>query len=94
MTTITSRDAQNKFGQLIDAAQREPVVITRRDRRVPVVVSSERYEELEALEDALWTARGSSAEVRRQPEGLLQGQQYRQDQSAGVPARRDPSAGH
>ena len=61
MITITSKDAQNKFGQLIDAAQREPVVITRRDRRVAVVVSSERYEELEALEDALWTARAREA---------------------------------
>jgi len=61
MTTITSKDAQNKFGQLIDAAQREPVVITRRDRRVAVVVSSERYEQLEALEDAIWAARAREA---------------------------------
>jgi antitoxin Phd len=61
MTTITSKDAQNKFGQLIDAAQREPVVITRRDRRVAVVMSSERYEELEALEDAFWAARAREA---------------------------------
>ena len=61
MTTITSKDAQNRFGELIDTAQREPVVITRRDRRVAVVVSSQRYDMLEALEDALWAARAREA---------------------------------
>ena len=61
MTTITSKDAQNRFGELIDTAQREPVVITRRKRRVAVVVSGERYDELEALEDALWAARAREA---------------------------------
>lgn len=61
MTTITSKDAQNKFGQLIETAQREAVTITRRDRRVAVVVSSERYDQLEALEDAIWAARAREA---------------------------------
>ena len=61
MTTITSKDAQNKFGQLIESAQREPVSITRRDRRVAVVVSGERYDQLEALEDAVWAARAREA---------------------------------
>ena len=62
MTTVTSKDAQNRFGQLIDTAQREPVSITRHDRPVAVIVSSERYEELEALEDSIWLARAKEAE--------------------------------
>jgi len=61
MTTLTSKEAQNKFGQLIETAQKEPVVITRHDRPVVVVLSNERFEELEALEDAVWTARAREA---------------------------------
>jgi len=61
MTTITSKDAQNRFGELIDTAQREPVVITRRDRPIAVVISNEQYKRLEALEDALWAARARAA---------------------------------
>ncbi len=59
MTKITSREAQNRFGQLLDEAQKEPIVITRHERPVAVVISRERYEELEALEDAVWAARAS-----------------------------------
>jgi len=32
MRTVTSVEAQNRFGELIDCAQREPVTITRRGR--------------------------------------------------------------
>ena len=62
MTTVTSKDAQNRFGQLIDTAQREPVSITRHDRPVAVIMSVQRYEELEAIEDAIWLARAKEAE--------------------------------
>jgi antitoxin (DNA-binding transcriptional repressor) of toxin-antitoxin stability system len=34
MLTLTSVEAQNRFGQLLDFAQREPVTITRRGRAV------------------------------------------------------------
>jgi len=61
MTTITSKDAQNHFGQLIDSAQREPVVIERRGRPIAVVISRSRYEALEALEDQMWRARAKKA---------------------------------
>jgi prevent-host-death family protein len=39
MMTMTSLEAQNQFGTLIDSSQREPVVITRRGRPVSVVIS-------------------------------------------------------
>jgi antitoxin Phd len=61
MTTLTSKDAQNHFGELIDTAQREPVTIERRGRPIAVVMSRERYEALEALEDALWAERARQA---------------------------------
>ena len=35
MITITSVEAQNSFGQLLDTVQREPVTITRHGGFVP-----------------------------------------------------------
>jgi prevent-host-death family protein len=39
MITVTSVEAQTRFGELIDRSQREPVAITRRGRTVAYVVS-------------------------------------------------------
>ena len=39
MITMTSLEAQNQFGLLLDYSQREPVTITRRGRPVAVVQS-------------------------------------------------------
>jgi prevent-host-death family protein len=39
MVTMTSLQAQNNFGEMIDTSQREPVVITRRGRPVSIVIS-------------------------------------------------------
>ena len=44
MRTMTSVEAQNRFGELLDAAQREPVIITRRGRPVVYVVSQQEYD--------------------------------------------------
>ena len=38
MITITSVEAQNRFGQLLDTVQREPVTITRHGRTVALMV--------------------------------------------------------
>lgn len=39
MITMSSLEAQNQFGLLLDSSQREPVTITRRGRPVAVVQS-------------------------------------------------------
>ena len=46
MITITSVEAQNRFGQLLDTAQREAVAITRHGRPTAFVVSPRDMEEL------------------------------------------------
>lgn len=46
MKTITSVEAQNRFGELLDSAQREPITITRRGRPVAFMVSPEDMKEL------------------------------------------------
>jgi prevent-host-death family protein len=39
MKTLTSVEAQSRFGELLDTAQREPVTITRRGRTVAIILS-------------------------------------------------------
>jgi prevent-host-death family protein len=39
MKTMSSREAQNAFGNFLDTAQREPVLVTRRNRPVGVMLS-------------------------------------------------------
>ena len=46
MITVTSVEAQNRFGQLLDTVQREPVVITRHGRMAAYIVSGEAYQAL------------------------------------------------
>ncbi|ROZ76149.1 type II toxin-antitoxin system Phd/YefM family antitoxin [Ramlibacter sp. WS9] len=46
MITVTSVEAQNKFGQLLDKAQREPVTITRHGRPAAFIVSPQDMDEL------------------------------------------------
>lgn len=62
MVTVSSKEAKEKFGTLMDTAQREPVTVTKHNRPAVVVISSARYAELEALEDELWAAKAKEAE--------------------------------
>lgn len=69
MISVTSVEAQNRFGQLLDMARREPVSVTRHGRPAAFIVSPQDMEELldvrvrrsravEALES--WSARAST----------------------------------
>ena len=62
MVTVTSKEAKDKFGVLVDTARREPVTITKHNRPAVVVISSERYAELEALEDKMLLAAAKRSE--------------------------------
>lgn len=46
MVTVTSVEAQNRFGQMIDMAQREIVTVTRHGRPAAFIVSPRDMEEL------------------------------------------------
>lgn len=46
MNETTAKDAKNRFGQLLDAAQRGPVRVTKNGRSVTVMLSVEHYERL------------------------------------------------
>lgn len=51
MITKTSAEAQNKFGELLDLAQREPVAITRHGRPAAYMISLRDMQELMSLKD-------------------------------------------
>ena len=46
MKNMTAREAKNRFGQLLDAAQRSPVSVTKNGRAVTVMLSTELYDQL------------------------------------------------
>lgn len=46
MVTMTSGEAQNRFGQLLDTAQRETVAITRHGRAAAFLISPQEMAEL------------------------------------------------
>ncbi len=49
MITVSSAEAQNQFGKLLDTVQREPVVITRHGRPTAYVISPEDMRELQGI---------------------------------------------
>lgn len=66
MRTISSLDAKNRFGQLLEAAQRAPVTVTRKGRPAAVVLSVEDYERMrgaawQRLLDTMTRAREEAA---------------------------------
>jgi len=61
MITVTSMQAQNRFGQLLDTVQREPVTITRHGRTAAFMVSAQDMQDLQ-----IWQA------SRRQPNTALE----------------------
>jgi prevent-host-death family protein len=67
MRTISSIDAKNRFGQLLDAAQRAPVTVTKKGRPAAVIMSVEDYERMRGaawkrLFETIETARKAAAE--------------------------------
>lgn len=52
MRTVSATDAKQRLAALLDAAQREPVVIRRQKRDVAVIMSAEEYERIRDLNAA------------------------------------------
>ncbi len=51
MLTLTSVEAQSRFGELIDRSQREPIQVTRRGRPVAYVICDQDMMVLSELKD-------------------------------------------
>lgn len=49
MKTVSATDAKQRLAALLDAAQREPVLIRRQNRDVAVIISAEEYERIRGI---------------------------------------------
>ncbi len=54
MSVVSASDAKQRFGQIMDAARIKPVIIEKSGREAVVMMSIERFRELQAIEDAYW----------------------------------------
>jgi prevent-host-death family protein len=61
MQSINSREAQNKFGELMNKAIKEPVVINKHGKPCAVLMSFEEYERFSNFEDLYWSKRSDEA---------------------------------
>ncbi len=50
MSAISATDAKNRFGQVLEMAQAEPVHVQKSGRDVAVVLSADEYRRLKGLE--------------------------------------------
>ncbi len=55
MKTMTAAQAKTRFGEFLDAAQREPVIVTKKNRPVGVMFS------VQDIEDTVWADRARKA---------------------------------
>ncbi|PWQ92430.1 type II toxin-antitoxin system Phd/YefM family antitoxin [Leucothrix pacifica] len=53
MKVMSEKDAKNSFDELMDTAQHEPVLITKRDRSVGIFMSLQEAERIPELKDKL-----------------------------------------
>jgi prevent-host-death family protein len=49
MKTVSATDAKQRLAALLDAAQREPILIRRQNRDVAVIMSAEEYERIRKI---------------------------------------------
>lgn len=57
MKKMASGEAKNRFGELLDAAQHEPVTIEKHGRPVAVMVSVQDFDDIEAMKLELLRAK-------------------------------------
>ena len=62
MTTATATEIKNHFGEYLEGALSEPVVIEKTGRSIAVMLSMKEYERLMALDDAHWAEKALKAE--------------------------------
>ena len=61
MIHITATDAKTRFGEVLDKARQEAIVIDKNGRAVVVMISQEQFESFQAMEDELWSIKATAA---------------------------------
>ena len=86
MKEIAAREAKNRFGRLLDAAQSTPVCVTKKGRPVGVVMSMEQYQRLRGAAWERLTATMDRLGVEAATNGLTDAELGRVN-AIGVPPR-------
>ncbi|WP_253307536.1 MULTISPECIES: type II toxin-antitoxin system Phd/YefM family antitoxin [unclassified Rickettsia] len=58
---ISSKIAQNNFGELMNDAMKGPVIINKYGKPAAVLISHEEYEKFNQLEDMYWITQAKNA---------------------------------
>lgn len=61
MVTVAATELKNKFGQIIDQARREPVLVQSHGRDMVVILDHAEFQRLRQLEDLYWIQRADEA---------------------------------
>ncbi len=61
-TFVAAKEAKNRFGELLEAVQRHPIIITKNDRPVARIVRYSEKTAFEETEDKIWGERAIAAE--------------------------------
>lgn len=61
MKTINAKEAQNHFGNLMNSAIKEPVIINKYGKPFSVLMSYEEYEHFNKFEDFYWAVKAEKS---------------------------------
>ena len=61
MVTINATEAKNRFGEVVEQARKNPVLVTSHGRSTVVILDHEEYERLLQTENAYWIRKADEA---------------------------------
>ena len=61
-TFVAAKEAKNRFGELMEAAQRHPIIITRNNRPIARIMRYSEKTAFQEMEDKIWGERAMRAE--------------------------------
>jgi prevent-host-death family protein len=64
MIHITATDAKTRFGEVLDKARQEAIIIMKMGRAVVAMISQEQFEAFQAMEDELWALKATAAKKK------------------------------